>query len=841
MAKVSPETSLRLLAVLLLVAVSAAKKKGAKEGAVGVTYDGRSLMINGRRELLFSGSIHYPRSTPEMWPDLIQKSKHGGLNVIQTYVFWNVHEPAQGQYNFEGRYDLVKFIKLIQQHGMYATLRIGPFIQAEWNHGGLPYWLREVKDITFRTNNEPFKYHMQRFVEKIVQLMKDEKLFASQGGPIILSQIENEYNNIGNYFKLAGKKYIEWAGEMANQTNTGVPWVMCKQNNAPQTVINACNGRNCGDNFAGPNHPTKPVLWTENWTAQYRVFGDPPSQRSAEDLAFSVARFFSKNGTLANYYMYHGGTNFGRTGAAFVMPRYYDEAPLDEFGLYKEPKWGHLRDLHHALRLCRKGLLWGSYSVQYVGNGFDIRLYEKPESNVCVAFLHNNNTRIDGTVKFRGVEYFLPRHSISILPDCRTVVFNTQRVNAQHNSRTFQVAKQSQQNNKWQMYQEAVPKFRQTSVISRTPLELFEMTKDTTDYLWYTTSFSLEDEDLPMRRDIRPVIQIAGPGHMAHAFVNGIYVGSGHGVKLEKSFIFQKPMDLKAGINHVAILALTIGMPDSGALLEKRIAGVHKVVVQGLNTGTLDLSVNGWGHRVGLSGEKSGIHNEEGSSRVRWTDATSGTPITWYKRYFDAPNGNDPVALDLSSMGKGLVWVNGECIGRYWTSYHSPLGQPSQSVYHLPRAFLKPKNNFLVVFEEEGGKPEEILVMTVKRDNICTFVSEFHPAHIKSWVRTDSQIKAVAEEVKPKATLKCSDKKVINKIVFASFGNPMGICGNFTAGTCHSPQAKILVEKLCLGKRSCNLPVSHKAYGTDDSCPGTTSTLAVQAKCSRRNAKKSTE
>nr|CAD1830486.1 unnamed protein product [Ananas comosus var. bracteatus] len=96
----------------------------------------------------------------------------------------------------QGKYDLVKFIKLIQQQGMYATLRIGSFIQAEWNHGGLPYWLREVEGIAFRTDNEPFKYHMKRFVEKVVQLMKDEKLYASQGGPIILSQIENEYNNI---------------------------------------------------------------------------------------------------------------------------------------------------------------------------------------------------------------------------------------------------------------------------------------------------------------------------------------------------------------------------------------------------------------------------------------------------------------------------------------------------------------------------------------------------------------------------------------------------------------------------------------------------------------------
>lgn len=96
--------------------------------------------------------------------------------------------------------------------------------------------------------------------------------------------------------------------------------------------ISACNGRHCADTFQGPNGDDKPLLWTENWTAQYRVFGDPPSQRAAEDIAFSVARFFAIGGSLVNYYMYYGGTSFGRTTSSFVTTRYYDEAPLDEFG-----------------------------------------------------------------------------------------------------------------------------------------------------------------------------------------------------------------------------------------------------------------------------------------------------------------------------------------------------------------------------------------------------------------------------------------------------------------------------------------------------------------------------
>ncbi|KAI8535520.1 hypothetical protein RHMOL_Rhmol10G0180300 [Rhododendron molle] len=106
-----------------------------------VTYDGRSLIIDGKRKLLFSGSIHYPRSTPEMWPSLIAKAKEGGLEVIQTYVFWNLHEPQPGQYDFSGRYDLVKFIKEIQAQGLYACLRIGPFVESEWTYGFVPFCL----------------------------------------------------------------------------------------------------------------------------------------------------------------------------------------------------------------------------------------------------------------------------------------------------------------------------------------------------------------------------------------------------------------------------------------------------------------------------------------------------------------------------------------------------------------------------------------------------------------------------------------------------------------------------------------------------------------------------
>ncbi|KAJ6409928.1 hypothetical protein OIU84_009424 [Salix udensis] len=645
---------------------------------VGVTYDERSLIVNGKRELLFSGSIHYPRSTPDMWPELILKAKAGGLNVIQTYVFWNIHEPEQGKFNFEGPYDLVKFLKTIGENGMYATLRLGPFIQAEWNHGGLPYWLREIPDIIFRSDNEPFKHHMEKFVTKIIDMMKEEKMFASQGGPIILSQ------------------------------------------------INTCNGRQCGDTFTGPNKPNKPSLWTENWTAQFRVFGDPPSQRSAEDTAFSVARWFSKN------------------------------------GLQREPKWGHLKDLHRALNLCKKALLWGSPNVQKLSADVEVRIFEQPGTKVCAAFLANNNSKEAETVQFRGQEYYLPARSISILPDCKTVVYNTMTVVSQHNSRSFV---KSRKTNKldWNMYSETIP--AQLVVDSILPKELYNLTKDKTDYTWFTTTINVDRRDMNERKRINPVLRVASLGHAMVAFVNGEFVGSAHGSQIEKSFVLQHSVDLKPGINFVTLLGTLVGLPDSGAYMEHRYAGPRGVSILGLNTGTLDLTSNGWGHQVGLSGETAKLFTEEGGEKVTWTKVQkAGPPVTWYK----------------------------------------------------------------------------IEILTVNRDTICSYVTEYHPPSVKSWERKNNNFTPVVDNAKPAAHLKCPNQKKIIAVQFASFGDPLGTCGEYAVGTCHSPVSKQVVEEHCLGKTSCDIPVDKGLFaGKKDDCPDTSRTLAVQVKCSNKDPKRS--
>ncbi|KAL0334580.1 UNVERIFIED_CONTAM: Beta-galactosidase 13 [Sesamum radiatum] len=793
-------SELRIAVLLVLLPLLLANVYGAaKNQQPAVTYDGRSVIVNGSRELLFSGSVHYPRSTPAMWPDIIRKSKEGGLNLIQTYVFWNIHEPVEGQFNFEGNYDLVKFIKLIGEEGLWVTLRIGPYIEAEWNLGGFPYWLKGVTNITFRSYNEPFL-------------------------------IENEYNNVQEAYRESGHKYVKWAAELAVNLHSGIPWLMCKQRDAPDTVISTCNGRQCGDTFPGPNGPDKPSLWTENWTAQYRVYGDAPSQRAAEDIAFAVARFFAKNGTLNNYYMYHGGTNFGRTSSSFVTSRYYDEAPLDEFGLKREPKFGHLRDLHRALRLSKKALLKGTPRVQKLSEDLEIITFEKEE--ICAAFLTNNDTRESGTIKFRGVDYYLPPKSISILPDCKTVVYNTQTVVAQHSSRNFVISTRAKVA-KWEMYKEKVPTAHELERKSKSPEELYDLTKDTSDYAWYSTSITFDKRDLPMRSDISPILQVASLGHALLAFVNGEYIGFGHGSNVEKSHVFKKSINLKPGVNHISLLAMTVGLPNSGAYMEKRFAGPRAITIQGLMAGTLDITRNYWGQQVGVAGEKMQLYTEEGSKKAQWTEFNgTPTPLTWYKAYFDAPEGDNPVALRMTSMAKGMVWINGQSIGRYWVSYLSPLGKPTQEEYHVPRSFLKPTNNLMVVFEETGGNPRKIDILVVNRDTICSVVTEYHPPHVSSFDLKENKLRYNVNPVKG-AHLACPDKKIIEKVEFVSFGEADGACGAFIAGKCDSKKAHKLVEKECLGKTECTIPFDRKILleSGNDPCPDVEKSLAVQVKC----------
>ncbi|XP_021896413.1 beta-galactosidase 16-like isoform X1 [Carica papaya] len=790
--------------------------------ASNVTYDGRSLIINGEHKILFSGSIHYPRSTPQMWPSLIAKAKEGGLDVIQTYVFWNLHEPQQGQFDFSGRNDIIRFIKEIQAQGLYACLRIGPFIEAEWTYGGLPFWLHDVQGIAFRTDNKLFKYHMQRFTTKIVRMMQSEKLYASQGGPVILSQIENEYKNIEPAYHEERPRYIRWAAAMAVGLHTGVPWVMCKQDDAPDPVINACNGLRCGETFAGPNKPNKPWIWTENWTSFYQAYGEEPYMRSAADIAFHVALFIAKKGSYINYYMYHGGTNFGRRAAAYMVTSYYDQAPLDEYGLIRQPKWGHLKELHAAVKLCSNSLLSGVQSIVPLGQLQEAYVFKR-NSGECSAFLINNDGTRVAKVMFQNHLYELPQKSISILPDCKIIAFNTAKVTAQTSTRSMILSEKFDTIIRWEVYKEPVPDFGRTSLRANTLLEHMSTTKDTLDYLWCTFRYNHSSDAETS------LLNVQSNGHVVHAFVNNAFIGTAHGSHKESGFTLEKTVHFNKGTNDVALLSVMVGLPDSGAHLERKAAGLHTVRVQ-----DKDCTRQSWGYQVGLLGEKLQIYTEQGLKNVKWSRFGSSVQrrLTWYKTVFNAPAGNDPVALNLGSMKKGEAWVNGQSIGRYWISFRTPNMNPSQKWYNVPRSFLRPTNNLVVLLEEEDGYPTGITIDTVSITKVCGHVTDSHLPPVTSGVTQNQRGKGDKKNPGrlPTVHLQCPPERNISKILFASFGTPSGDCESYSIGSCHSSRSRTIIEAACTRIRRCSIPQSEEYFG-EDPCPGITKALLVDAQC----------
>ncbi|KAG2281985.1 hypothetical protein Bca52824_053205 [Brassica carinata] len=743
------------LALFILMAIIGAGDAG------NVTYDGRSLIIDGQHKILFSGSIHYPRSTPHdtfylrlhLPLLLLRKAKSGGIDVIDTYVFWNIHEPQQGKFDFSGRCDIVRFIKVIQAHDLYVCLRIGPFIQGEWSYGGLPFLLHN--------------YYMKRYAQMIVKLMKSENLYASQGGPIILSHLE--------LFKQEGKSYVKWAAKLDVELDTGVPWVMCKQDDAPDPLINACNGRQCGETFKGPNSPNKPAVWTENWTSFYQTFGEEPLKRSAEDIAFQVALFIARNGSFINYYM---------VVFLFTLSLYF-EYTRNEW-LLRQPKWGHLKELHAAVKLCEKPLLSGLRATTSLG-----KLQTNPE--LCAAFLMNQD-EIHSTVHFLDSSYTLSPNSISVLPHCKNVDFNTAKVNAQYTTRTREPRQKLSSSRMWEEYTETVPSFSDTTIRSEFLLEHMNTTQDTSDYLWQIFRFQQ-----PERAE--SILKVNHIGHVLHAFVNGRFIGSMHRVFKVQRFLLEKNMSLINGTNSIALLSVMVGLPNSGAHLERRVGGSRSVKIWN-GTHALYFNKFAWGYEhwlktvaeVGLHGEQVNVYTDHGAATVQWKQYTDSKsqPLTWDRSY--------DLELDINGKRGSLS---------EWPEYRSMQFSEAMALlfrYHIPRSFLNPNSNLLVILEEEKeGNPLGITIDTVPVTEVCGYVSSSHLPPVvssrrRSHNRSEHRHLKYQYERRLKVQLQCPYGKKISKVLFASFGSPKGNCWRHSIGSCHSPNSLDVVQKACLRK-----------------------------------------
>ncbi|KAJ6309689.1 hypothetical protein OIU76_014595 [Salix suchowensis] len=218
-----------------------------------------------------------------------------------------------------------------------------------------------------------------------------------------------------------------------------------------------------------------------------------------------------------------------------------------------------------------------------------------------------------------------------------------------------------------------------------------------------------------------------------------------------------------------------------------------------------------------------------------------------FQTSFNAPAGDDPIAIDFTGMGKGEAWVNGQSIGRYWPTNVSPTsgcskcnyrgsyssskclkncGKPSQTLYHVPRSWVESSGNTLVLFEEIGGDPTQIALATKQSAILCSHVSESHPLPVDMW----SSNSEAERKAGPVLSLECPfPNQVISSIKFASFGTPRGTCGSFSHGQCRSPRTLSIVQKACIGSKSCSIGASTSTLG--DPCRGVAKSLAVEASC----------
>lgn len=308
------------------------------------------FLLNGKSIQLICGEMHYPRVPQEYWRDRMRRAKAMGINTISTYVFWNIHERRPGVFDFSGQADLAKFIRTAQEEDLYVVLRPGPYVCAEWDFGGYPYWLQKEEGMIWRADNEPFLKACKRYIDRLGKELKS--LTVTNGGPILLVQVENEY---GSY---AGDKvYLGKVRDMIKEAGFNVPLITCDgAGQMPNGYVDGClptvNGAVGDDIMRSIDrfHKGGPYFVAEFYPAWFDVWGKRHSYRNFENPAKQLDWMLGHDVSIS-IYMFHGGTNFAFTNGANTsmgyepQPTSYDyDAPLGEYG-NPTPKYMAFREM----------------------------------------------------------------------------------------------------------------------------------------------------------------------------------------------------------------------------------------------------------------------------------------------------------------------------------------------------------------------------------------------------------------------------------------------------------------------------------------------------------------
>lgn len=571
----------------------------------------QTFLLNGKPFVIRAAELHYPRIPKEYWEHRIEMCKAMGMNTVCLYVFWNLHEQKEGVYDFSGQNDIKQFCKLAQKHGMYVIVRPGPYVCAEWDMGGLPWWLLKKKDIKVRCKEDAyFMERMQAFLKEVGKELAPMQL--NNGGNIIMVQVENEYPSFGNdkqYMELVKQSVINagfdnvqlftcaWS---SNFRSTMLDSVLC--------TLNFGAGSNINEQFKllKEVQPTTPLMCSEYWSGWFDHWGRPHETRSIENLCGSMKDMLDQHISFS-LYMAHGGTTFGQWGGANTPPystmctSYDYDAPINEAGQTTE-KFFAVREL----------------LSNYLNEGEVIP--DVPVANPVIEI----------------PEFDLPETAdlFANLPE----------------------AHQSEQIQSMEMFDQGWGR-----ILYRT--RLTSLTGNT-------------DEAL---------LKIDEVHDWATIYLNGKAVGTIDRRKGEKTV---KLPALKQN-DQLDILVEATGRVNFGEGIIDRKGITEKVT---LAVGENETELTGW--------EVYNFPVDYAFQAEKQYQKAAATGAAWHKGTFKLEKTGDTF-IDMSTWGKGMVWVNGYNIGRFWK-----IG-PQQTLY-VPGCWLKKGDNEIIVLDLEQPKKATI-------------------------------------------------------------------------------------------------------------------------------------
>nr|WP_243900193.1 beta-galactosidase family protein [Hymenobacter defluvii] len=337
--------SLSTLATTTQAQTKPAKKTAPTTAAAKHTFalGDEHFLLDGKPFQMISGEMHYPRVPREAWRQRMRMAKAMGLNTIGTYVFWNAHEPEPGKYDFSGNHDVAAFVKMAQEEGLWVVLRPSPYVCAEWEFGGYPYWLQNVAGLKVRSQESQYVAAYKRYLNAVAKQLAPYQV--NHGGPVLMVQVENEYGSYGS-----DKEYLAQNQKLFREAGfdgllyTCDPAADVAKGHLPG-LLPAVNGLDKPDQvkkIVRDNHAGKgPYFIAEWYPAWFDWWGAPHHTVPAEKYAGRLDSVLAA-GVSINMYMFHGGTTRGFMNGANYKgegTRYepqissYDyDAPLDEAG-----------------------------------------------------------------------------------------------------------------------------------------------------------------------------------------------------------------------------------------------------------------------------------------------------------------------------------------------------------------------------------------------------------------------------------------------------------------------------------------------------------------------------